>query len=62
MTNQSANTAARPSDAAPDCPDCGADVFVERSKNGAAFVCRACDELFTTPTHPAAREGGGPDT
>lgn len=37
------NTAERPSDFAPPCPDCETDVFVDRSKTSMhTHVCHFC--------------------
>jgi len=50
VSDQSSNTAARPSDAYPDCPACGSDVFVTATDYAARqYRCEVCDEGFHAP-------------
>jgi transposase-like protein len=50
MTNQSTNTATRPSDAYPDCPGCETNVLVDGVDYAKGrYYCHGCNEGFHAP-------------
>jgi transposase-like protein len=50
MTTRSSNTAARPSDAYPDCPDCETNVLVDGVDYAKAqYYCHGCETEFKAP-------------
>ena len=50
MKSQSSNTAARPSDAYPDCPACDSHGFVDGTDYAAGrYYCHACGQGFVAP-------------
>ena len=50
MSNQSSNTAARPSDAYPECPECETNVLVDATDYAASqYYCHGCGEGFRAP-------------
>lgn len=47
MTNQSTNTAARPSDAYPDCPGCDTNLLVDATDyEQGQYYCHGCNAGF----------------
>ena len=59
MRSQSTNTAARPSDAYPECPDCETNLLVDATDYASgAYYCHGCDAGFRAPDgyRPPAHE------
>ena len=52
MSNQSTNTAARPSDANPECPTCETDLLVDGTNLPATYRCHGCGETFGQNRRP----------
>ena len=47
MSNQSTNTAVRPSDAYPECPECETNLLVDATDYASrAYYCHGCGEGF----------------